>query len=174
MNIHPIFVHFPIALLTIYGFLELLRFKKLLNKPWFEYVKGSFVIIGALTSSLALSTGELAEKAYKGNEIRILIEAHAKWANFASGIFAVLAFVYALQLFSHTSYYEKIQNSFLSTIFNFIFSISSALYSSAWFMMTASFVGIVAITITGGLGGAIVYGQDVDPVVKIIYTLLIR
>ncbi len=174
MNIHPIFVHFPIALLTVYGFLELIRFNKIVSTSWFEYVKGAFVIIGALTSSFALQTGELAEHAYKSADTRILINTHANWASFASGIFALLAVVYVLNFISKSSFQERIQNSVIGPLWRVLLKISDSLYSSAWFMMTASFVGIVAITITGGLGGAIVYGPDVDPVVKIIYTLLIH
>lgn len=174
MNIHPIFVHFPIALLTVYGFLELLRFRKLLNTPWFEYVKGAFVIIGVLTSSFALQTGELAERAYKGSEMQTLIEAHASWASFASIIFGILAMVYAIRLISKSSFQEKIVNSFFIHLWNFVVSITNSLYDSVWFMMIAAFIGIIAITITGGLGGAIVYGSDVDPIVSIIYSLLIK
>lgn len=36
---------------------------------------------------------------------------------------------------------------------------------------TAAALGLVAITITGGLGASIVYGPDVDPVVHFIYSL---
>jgi len=34
--------------------------------------------------------------------------------------------------------------------------------------------GIIAITFTGALGAAIVYGSDVDPIVKIIYGLFFQ
>ena len=174
MNIHPIFVHFPIALLTIYGFLELLRFRKLLETPWFEYVKGAFVIIGALTSSLALQTGELAEHAYKGSDARTIIKIHASLVGFASTIFGILAVVYAIRLISKSSFQEKIVNSFFGHLWNFVLSVANPLYDSAWFMMTAAFIGIIAVTVTGGLGGAIVYGPDVDPVVSVIYSLLVQ
>ncbi len=175
MNIHPIFVHFPIALLTMYAILELVRFKKIIEKPWFEYVKGSFVIIGALSSSLALQTGELAEELYKKNsEVRNLIETHASWAGFASYIFALLATLYAIHFVVKSSFHIKIQNTLIKPLWLFIVQISEKLFETVWFMMVASFVGIVAITITGALGGAIVYGPNVDPVVKIIYSLLVR
>ena len=36
----------------------------------------------------------------------------------------------------------------------------------------ASALGLVAVTITGALGGALVYGPDVDPFVSLIYRLL--
>jgi uncharacterized membrane protein len=175
MNIHPIFVHFPIALLTVYAILELIRFKKITDQTWFEYVKGSFVIIGALSSSLALQTGELAEELYeKNNEVSNLIETHANWAGFASYLFAILAVLYAIHFVIKSPLHIKIQNTFVKPFWLFIVSISETLFKTVWFMMIASFVGIIAITITGALGGAIVYGPDVDPVVKIIYSLLVK
>ena len=38
-------------------------------------------------------------------------------------------------------------------------------------MLLIALVGIVVITITGALGGAIVYGPEVDPIVSVIYHL---
>ncbi|MFA4887422.1 MAG: hypothetical protein WC595_04365, partial [Candidatus Nanoarchaeia archaeon] len=35
-----------------------------------------------------------------------------------------------------------------------------------------SLIGLMLITITGALGGSIVYGTDTDPVVKLIYKIL--
>lgn len=174
MNIHPMIVHFPIALLTIYSVLELIRIKKVLEKPWFKYVKGAFVIIGSLSSSLALSTGEMAEELYEKSELKNLIETHSAWAGFATYVFAILAIIYAIHFISESTLNEKIQKTFLRSFWNFLTSISEKLFTTTWLMMTAAFVGLVALTVTGGLGGAIVYGPDVDPIVKIIYTTLVR
>jgi len=33
--------------------------------------------------------------------------------------------------------------------------------------------GLVAITVTGGLGGAIVYGPDADPFFKLVYHFIV-
>jgi len=73
MNVHPIFVHFPIALLTIYALLELIQFKKVTSwNPWF-YIKASFVVFGAIGTYAALFTGGTDRRSvprWRGGEAR--------------------------------------------------------------------------------------------------------
>ena len=56
MNLHPIFVHFPIALFTLYALLECARFKKLQEQTYYFYLKAFLVITGGLASSAAYIT----------------------------------------------------------------------------------------------------------------------
>jgi hypothetical protein len=35
-------------------------------------------------------------------------------------------------------------------------------------------LGLAAVTVTGAMGGSLVYGPDVDPFVKILYGLLVK
>lgn len=176
LNIHPIFVHFPIALLTLYALFELLRFKKLLAQPWFEYVKASFLIIGSLTSFLALQTGELAEEGIgRGNsELHRLVETHSAWASVSAWIFAVLAVVYLVVFINRGALGVRLQSSILKRIWNPLSTIAGWIYRHSWIMIIASLAGLIAITITGALGGAIVYGPEADPLVKFIYPILVR
>lgn len=174
MNIHPIFVHFPIALLTVYSVLEFVRFKKIIEKSWYLYVKGAFLIIGVLTSSLALQTGELAQEAYRGSDTLNLIRIHSNWASAASSIFTLLAILYVIHFVVNSSLHEKIKSTFLKPLWEGVVFLSEILFNSTWFVVLTALVGLAAITITGALGGAIVYGPDVDPVVKIIYSLLVK
>ena len=50
--------------------------------------------------------------------------------------------------------------------------IAETLYKN--FVPLLALLGLIAITITGGLGGAIVYGKDVDPIVSFIYKLTVK
>lgn len=85
MNIHPIFVHFPIALLFFYSvgeFLILFPFVKEKNK-WKDLL---FVVlfVGVVFSLFTLQTGEVAEhliNAERGSDLRNLIEKHALFAS---------------------------------------------------------------------------------------------
>ena len=63
MNLHPIFVHFPIALLTLYTLCELLRFKKIKDHPAWFYLKAVLIICGTLGAAAALLTGDGAKEA---------------------------------------------------------------------------------------------------------------
>lgn len=42
LNIHPVIVHTPIGLLTLYSIIELLRFKKLQERPYLFFYQGCF------------------------------------------------------------------------------------------------------------------------------------
>ncbi len=168
MNIHPIFVHFPIALLTVYAFMEILRFKKFTNQPYFFYVKACFLIAGSLTSFLALQTGELAEQALGRSN---LIETHSTYADISSNIFAFLAVIYLISWISKTEWNTKLQTGKMQSVWIKLVSLVKNIEQSI-FPILLAIIGLITITITGALGGAIVYGPDIDPVVKMIYSLV--
>lgn len=179
MNIHPIFVHFPIALLTVYAALELMRNKKLLAKETFFYIKASFVIIGILTTSFALQTGESAEHTYdRSSPIYPLINTHSSWANITSWVFGVIAVIYGILIIEKIFLTENVfAQNFLTKIrslLNPFYRIAHMLYENSAIMITLALFGLAAVTITGSLGGAIVYGPDADPVVHAIYSFFMN
>jgi uncharacterized membrane protein len=176
MNLHPIFVHFPIALLTIYALLEVFiplkvkvfkvckwqntKLYALLVNPIWKHIKAFLVIFGAVTVIPTLLTGEVAEHKYVGesnpqvffqSDLGKLIEAHGSAATVSVIIFSILALMYL------ASYFEKTQK----------------LFSSTYVRMVLSIVGLLCITITGALGGAISHGPDTDPVVTFVYNLVL-
>src|SRR6185436_19629233 len=104
MNLHPIIVHFPVALLSLYGVLELLRFRKLQAQPYFFHIKGTFLIFGSLFSFLALVTGEAAEKAITNDETRALVEKHSFFGTLSAYVFGFLALVYLISWISRTDF----------------------------------------------------------------------
>lgn len=170
MNIHPIFVHFPVALLTVYAVLELLRFKTLTDKAYWFYVKAVILIAGTLGAFVSLSSGEGAEHALSDRSLRPLVEMHSTFANASSWIFGILAVVYLISWISKTSYNEKLVNSMFSKIWHIKVMIAEKILGS-YATVILALAGLAAITITGALGGAIVYGPDVDPIVSWVYHL---
>ena len=48
MDVHPLVIHYPIAFLSTYAVFELLRFRKLLDLPYWFYIKATLVIVGEL------------------------------------------------------------------------------------------------------------------------------
>ncbi len=169
MNIHPIFVHFPIALLTIYAVAELIRFEKIKSLTYWFYVKAILVIVGVLSSFLALSTGEQAEH-LQPETLEPLIETHATFANISTWIFVFLAAIYLVSWVNKSTLNNYLLSSKFAKIWNIKVNIANKVINS-YLTIILAFVGLISITITGALGGAIVYGPDVDPIVSFVYKL---
>ena len=60
MDFHPLVIHYPIAFLTTYAVFELLRFKKLLNLPYWFYIKATLVIIGELGAIVTIGAAQIS------------------------------------------------------------------------------------------------------------------
>lgn len=166
MNIHPIFVHFPIAFLTIYAFLEITNIKILSQKNWYLYTKFTLLVVGVLGAFLALQTGEMAEHLVPSSS---LIEKHAFFASSSAYIFVIIASVYLISIVNKNNFIFK--NKILFTTWSLLTYLANAL-NKRFIVLLLAVIGLICITITGSLGGAIVYGPDIDPVVKFFYNLV--
>lgn len=167
MTLHPIVVHFPVALCTLYALLELAGRLKFLNaRPWFFYVKAVFAIIGAGGTVAAYLTGRLQFVTL--DEVDVMTRTHAQWAWYTMWLFAFIGLMYLVLLVGKEFPTWLQKNALLARVYGW----SNALTSS-WFMPAIALVGLMCITVTGALGGATVYGRDVDPAVKIITDLLV-
>lgn len=166
MNIHPLFVHFPIALLTVYALAEMLWFEKIKNQAWWWNVKALLLGVGTLGGFAALQTGEIAEEIRGGSQ---LIETHSTYAAATVWIFGILALMYVIA--GIRMYFGSyVQAGVSGRIFTFFSTIERVVVRIAPLLAC---VGLVTLMITGALGGAIVYGPDTDPVVSFIYSVII-
>jgi len=166
LNIHPVVVHFPIALLTLYALFELARFKKLTNQTWYRPVKLAFLFLGTLFASLAAKTGEIAA----GEGTNTIVEMHERMANMSIWIFSILAVAYLVALFfEHPNMQKYVQR--MGSLGPLLRKLSGIITMISPLLALA---GLFTITATGALGGAMVYGPDVDPIVRFIYDLLIN
>lgn len=167
MNLHPIIVHFPIALLTLYGVCELIRFSFITRQTYWFYVKAVLVIVGSLSTLIALETGEAATEMLL--ERNPLVRVHSNFAEVTSWIFGLIALSYAI------TWIHRAFPLLLTQRFSFVGRFAlwlSALLQRAPVIVTLSLFGLLFVTITGGLGGAIVYGTNFDPFMKPILTYL--
>ncbi len=170
MNIHPLLVHFPIALLSIYSVMEILRIKALTGQEWWFYTKSAFLLLGSASTAPTVLAGKLAEGNFP--DARYLVEVHSTWAQATSVIFVLLSFCYFVAILDK----------------HVIFGINpSKLFPAPWglavklekFVLETFVVvpivlaGLMAIVVTGALGGAIVYGKNLDPFTVFIYNLLV-
>ncbi|MGE7920061.1 DUF2231 domain-containing protein [Viridibacillus sp. NPDC093762] len=145
MPLHPLIVHFPIALLVFGAVIEIVNvfFKKeTLNKF------GTLLItFGVISGIFALLSGEGAEEfAFQnwGRGFHDQVELHAFFANISIILFGILAIVKIMFKYSLLSWNGSQINKGLISIVIVFLSIS----------------GIVSLAITGDLGGKIVYEND--------------
>lgn len=177
MNIHPAFVHFPIALLTLYAIFEVVGFGRLRRYAAWFYIKLTLVVSGFLFALLTLQTGELAEQNIsRTSSIRAIVNQHSQWANITVFIFGILAAIYLIIWVKDypecDRVYKKLRDHrFTSKIWKVLALVASRIYHSPLVWILA-LMGAVAITITGALGGSIVYGPHADPIVELVYKVL--
>lgn len=177
MNIHPIAVHFPIAFLTLYTAMEVFRFRRVTELPWWFHMKASLLILGALAGNGALLTGEmLAEQLKASGTIPSIVGIHEQWAKFTVGIYSLLALAYLIVWMERTGVLNRLFPDPMRGFRNFFdrrISPVARVFTRSGFAVTLALLGLVALTITGALGGSMVYGPDVDPVARIVYDLLV-
>lgn len=178
MNIHPIFVHFPIALLTVYTLLEFLRFKKLNAKSWYFYLKLFLVSAGIVGAYLAVKTGELAFKLFPSGAESKLLKTHAFWGKTSLTIFSVIAAAYVIRWVKDYSGQIIFASRILSAspvkkIWRIVIVISDFVMSP-YLLTLLAVLGFLAILITSALGGSIVYGPEIDPMANFFYKLFVE
>lgn len=160
MDLHPIFVHFPIALLSVYVAVEVVRIPKVVRASWWFPLKSILVIIGSAASVVTFFSGWLLKQAAEqhGTVSNVLIQ-HDHFALYTVIVFGILAVAHVMVL---------LRQYFNAQIMRLAESILQP-----WVVIPLAILGLILITITGSLGGAMVYGPDVDPIVKFIYGIIV-
>jgi uncharacterized membrane protein len=175
MNLHPIFVHFPIALLTIYTLTEFIGIKRLTQHASWFYIKAFLLIVGTGSSFFARQTGEMIEHQFKGGPQTKLLEMHELWANLTIAFFCFLSLLYLAAWVRRDLREAPVVGRIIALpVISQVLAIAARIYdvfASSALMMIAALIGLVLITIVGGLGGALAYGPNVDPVVRFVYDL---
>lgn len=171
MNIHPIVVHFPIALLTVYCLLEFIRFKKIMQLSYWFYLKALCVIIGSFASVFAFATGNLIEHQFEDQSA--LVEVHSFWANLTVLIFGLIAFSYFIAFIERGKLFGAREKGFILKMWNIALLVKKIVIESFLIFPLVLF-GLLAVTITGALGGIIVYGANLDPFTRLVYNLFVN
>lgn len=173
MNPHVIIVHFPIAFLSIYSIFEFLRFSWLLNKPYWFYIKACLVIIGSGGTVLALLTGDIAKELIRGDVLlRSVANVHENFADATTSIFAILAISYLILVLQKENLMGWVNSKpALNKIWNFLLLLAK-FFVETKFVILLALAGLICVTITGGLGGAMAFGPQADPLFAPIYHYL--
>lgn len=169
MNIHPIIVHFPIALLCVYAILECVRIKKLLRLSEWFYVKTSFLIFGVMGALLAAATGDFGKPLYPGE--RGIIEVHERFADITIVIFCAIALLYLVML-ADRLFQDSLRRSRYTSSWGLVMRIENKLFIAP-VLVPLAILGFLALFITGTLGGSIVYGVTGDPFTQFINRIFV-
>lgn len=168
MNLHLLFVHFPIALLIVYALLEIISIKKLQSLTYWFYIKGTLVISGVISAFITLQTGEMIEGKFK--YLKDLVEKHSDWATFSTWLFAIVAVSYAVMWVNKEWNLQGKTIKYITPVWNMLSKLAVYVQKRPVIFVLA-LIGLVGISVTGALGGAISQGPDVDPVVHFVYYL---
>lgn len=164
MNIHPLFVHFPIALLMLYSVLELIKSKKIEKRFNLFYTKIILLATGMIGGFVALQTGDIASELLSRAERTSILHFHEMFAQMSIFLYGVMAFGYIL----------KIALPYLASKnfkYNWLLTDLSIIILSPIVSMSLSVLGLIALTITGGLGGILVYGPNADFATSLLYSI---
>ncbi len=164
-NIHPIFVHFPIAFLLIYSFVKIVPFYKWLPNVAWAQIQRALLLVGVLGAFVASSTGELAEELVNPNHQ--LVEMHSTFASVSTWVYALLLVGEVLILLIPII----TQKLNLPQIVKFL-TFAKDLLTHKVVSGVLAFVGLITITVTGLLGGVMVYGTSADPLAGIVLKIL--
>jgi uncharacterized membrane protein len=87
-NIHPIIVHFPVALLFVYAVLKILPVEKWFPTVSWRQIQNTFLFFGVVSAFVATSTGELAQEL--SSPRRDLVEMHETFASMTVWFFSLI------------------------------------------------------------------------------------
>ena len=164
MNIHPLFVHFRIALLMLYSILELVKNKKIEEKFNLFYTKVILLITGMVGGFVALQTGDMASELLPRSERSSILHFHEMFAQMSIFLYGIMLFGYILKIAEPHLATKNFKYNWLVTDLRII--ILSPIVS-----ISLSILGLIALTITGGFGGILVYGPNADFATSILYNI---
>jgi uncharacterized membrane protein len=157
-NIHPLFVHFPIALLLLYSVVKILPLKKWFPNTFWKNTEILLLVTGVIGAFVASSTGENAER---------LVHPVKALASLSTWIYGALLAGELLDILNKT-FIPKLKLSWLTK-----FSIGLANFLTNRFLsIVLAILGLITISVTGLLGGVMVYGVSADPIAPNVLKLL--
>lgn len=174
-NLHPLFVHFPIALLLMYSLIKIIPFQKWVPQIAWVDVRRISLLAGSLGAMVALYTGEIAEHLIKPNHP--IVEAHSTFATTATWLYvALLLGELSAFLLSNDKFTGYISNGASASgskrTLSKILSFFKIVFHDGVFSKILALVGLVLVTVTGVLGGVTVHGIGGDPIAPIILNIL--
>lgn len=165
-DLHPIFVHFPIALLVIYSIIEILPLSKWFPRVAWKDIARVLLVVGLLGGFAALATGDTAEHLSRPN--RQLVNMHSLFAGTSIWLYAALLIgEIAAYVSTKAAWLTKLGKTGTAIILFIKRFLSEGLISKSIVLLA-----LIAISVTGLLGGVMVYGVTADPLANIVLKIL--
>ncbi len=170
---HPLFVHFPIALLTIYSLMEFAPARLARRFAWWQGAKVFILAMGVFSAFPTLMTGDIDSHSALRRPQHALIEVHEGFAGATVNVYMLLLGAYAVRLLEGSGRLGRILAYLgpIARLWRVVHKISKWILDTP-LRLVIVLLGITVLTITGGLGASIVYGPDTDPIVRFIYNLV--
>lgn len=165
MDLHPLVVHFPIALLTLYSFLEVI--KPWTKAPHWKNIRLFLIITGAIGAYLGLMTGEVAEDLYTNPGMRDVLDAHEAAGSAAAWVYIVLAVGYFFDWLRTSRLSSKVPTAVRKWI-----DIAVKLIVKSPLAPLLAIAGFLILSLAGALGAILVHGPDIDFITKIVYNVM--
>lgn len=167
---HPLIVHFPIACLVLYTWVEVVTFLWPRSKTSLLTTKYFLLGIGVIGSFGALYSGEIAMES-SGMQASRLVQAHESFAQRSHLLYMIISLWYIAQWIIQKkiciTYWPKQAQSHLSWFIRLVDSKINHII-----IALLAIAGFLLISITGALGAAITHGPDVDMIVRWVYDLV--
>lgn len=168
INFHPLIVHFPVALLTVYCFFEIIRFRRLLTSQIFFYTKAIFAILGSISLLPTYLSGELIEREFEA--VHRIVEVHSAFAKSAIVIFGIVAFFYLVELVGKNQVIIDRLGKRSPIVLKITKMVDVIIFRKHTIAVLAV-IGFFIMMMLGALGGIIAHGQDIDPFTSMVYKL---
>lgn len=153
-------------MLFIYSIIKILPFKKWFPSTAWKDIERLLLAVGVFGAFTALLTGETAEHLTRPNHQ--LVETHATFATLSTWIYTALLVGELASILSTRNYLYKKGFEWISSLLRFL----NQVLQNKIISTILAIVGFVAISITGMLGGIMVYGLSADPVAPYLLKIL--
>ena len=166
MNIHPIVVHFPVALLTLWSVIEIIRPSRWLPRVSWPSVSAVLLLVGFVSAFAALLTGDIASEGVRSG----VVETHEHFAQFTVLVYGLFVIDFVLPLVL-----RMLMRALPSGLYDIVMRIARVyerLFQARSLRALLAIVALGSLTITGILGGVMVYGPTTDSLAPIVMSLL--